>query len=82
MKISLFKEALNKVFGAPSRLYYGWKVSLSLNMLKNLHEDMIKAHYPRHKHRQFWRDFVNSPARRQAIELSLRRKICKQLKKN
>ncbi|MQY69672.1 MAG: hypothetical protein GH145_02260 [Firmicutes bacterium] len=70
----MFKELLSKVFGVPARLYYSWKVSISLKILKKLHENMKKAHYPRYKSRQFWRDFVNSPARRQAIELSLRRK--------
>ncbi len=70
----MVKELLNKVFGAPTRLYYNWKVGLSLNILKSLDVNMIKAHYPRHKRRQFWRDFVNSPANRQAIELSLRKK--------
>lgn len=70
----MFKELLNKVFGAPSRLYYSWKVKLSLNILKKLDANMIKAHYPRYKRRQFWRDFVNSRAHRQAIELNLRKK--------
>lgn len=69
----MFKELLNKVFGAPSKLYYNWKVRLSLNILKNLDKNMIKAHYPRYKRRQFWRDFINSRARRQAIELSLKK---------
>lgn len=70
----MFKEFLNKVFTAPSRLYYGWKVKLSLSILKNLDVNMKKGHYPRYKRRQFWRDFVNSRAHSQAIELSLRKK--------
>ena len=70
----MVKELLSKVFGVPSRLYHSWLVKLSLNILENLDKNMIKAHYPRYKRRQFWRDFVNSRANRQAIELSLRKK--------
>lgn len=70
----MFKEFLSKVFGIPSRLYYNWKVKLSLSILKDLDMSMKKAHYPRYKRRRFWRDFVNSPAHSKAIELSLRKK--------
>lgn len=51
--VLVVKEALIKVFGVPSRFYYGWLVRLSLNILKNLDANMIKAHYPPYKRRQF-----------------------------
>jgi len=69
----MFKEILSKVFGGPSRLYHGWLVRLSLNILKNLDQNMIKARWPRHKRRQFWRDYINSRGHRKAVELSLRK---------
>ena len=44
----------------PARLYHNWIVKISLRLLQDLDLNMKKAHWPRHKRRQFWRDFVGA----------------------
>ncbi len=55
----------------PKRIYRGWLVNLSVRLLRDLDENMIKARWPRYKHRQFWREFVKSSAQRKAVELEI-----------
>ena len=65
------------IFNFPVRFYRNWLVKLSLRLLKDLDLNMIKAHYPRYKRRQFWRDFVSSSQH----NVSIRKVIGKTVKK-
>jgi len=44
----------------PARLYHNWLVKITLRLLRDLDSNMIKARWPRHKRRQWWRDFVGA----------------------
>jgi len=73
MSIRLLISKLN----FPARLYHNWIVKISLRLLRDLDSNMNKAHWPRHKRRQFWRKFVSSSQHALAVEHIIGKKIKK-----
>ncbi|NVM24191.1 MAG: hypothetical protein HWN68_20730, partial [Desulfobacterales bacterium] len=62
-----------KIFNSLKRRYWSRQVRKGIRVLENLDGMMGKAHWPRHKRRQFWREFVKRQANREKVYGELRR---------
>ena len=64
---------LRKTFSSLKRRYWSRQVRKGIRVLEGLDGMMRKATWPRHKRRQFWREFVKRQANREEVYGELRR---------
>jgi len=67
------KIYIKRLISSLKRKYWGRQVRRGIKILENLDGMMGKAHWPRHKRRQFWREFVKRQANREKVYGELRR---------